>query len=108
LGKGGAAMHVIFYETVQANDLCVKVRVNKDDYAKLANYISNSFQRSSGKAIVIPGSGYWENDIFYEANGIYHPFMTCNTWTNQGLKAARLKACLWTPFDRGILYHYRD
>ncbi|MFM7854609.1 MAG: DUF2459 domain-containing protein [Flammeovirgaceae bacterium] len=49
---------------------------------------------------------YWDNDSFYEAKGTYNLFFTCNTWVNEGLKKAGLKACLWTPFDSGLLRKY--
>ena len=49
---------------------------------------------------------YGKNDAFYEANGSYSLFHTCNTWANNGLKACGQKACFWTPFDSGIFYHY--
>jgi 3-dehydroquinate synthetase len=49
---------------------------------------------------------YGEFDAFYEANGNYHLFHTCNTWANNGLKAAHQKAAIWTPFESGIFYHY--
>ena len=50
---------------------------------------------------------YGKNDAFYEATGRYSLFHTCNTWTNNALKIAGQKACVWTPFDTGIFYHYQ-
>ena len=47
-------------------------------------------------------------DAFYDAKGSYNLTRTCNTWTNNALKAAGLKACLWTPFDSGIFWQYRN
>ncbi|MCX6352889.1 MAG: DUF2459 domain-containing protein, partial [Bacteroidetes bacterium] len=35
-------------------------------------------------------------------------FYTCNTFTNQALKAGGLKACLWPPFDKGIFKKYEE
>ncbi|HXU27639.1 MAG TPA: DUF2459 domain-containing protein, partial [Bacteroidia bacterium] len=48
-----------------------------------------------------------DNDSFYEAVGVYGLFYTCNTWANNGLKYCGQKACLWTPFEKGIFYQYR-
>ena len=50
---------------------------------------------------------YGNDDAFYEANGTYNLFKTCNTWANNGLKACEKKAALWTPFESGIFYHYK-
>ena len=55
---------------------------------------------------MLQGYTYGNNDQFYEAVGSYSCFKTCNTWTNQALKESKLKACLWTPFDFGIISKY--
>jgi hypothetical protein len=39
--------------------------------------------------------------------GSYNLFHTCNTWTNDALKAGGQKACWWTPFDAGIFRQYQ-
>ena len=43
----------------------------------------------------------------YEAKGKYSLFYTCNTWANDGLKSAGLKACYWTVFKGGIFDQYQ-
>lgn len=101
-----SAMHVVFYGAIEESDRCKKVCITKQQYKKLADYIESGFQLKQGRPCLIPGVSYWDNDAFYEGNGKYSLFLTCNTWTNRGLKAAGMKACLWTPFDKGILYHY--
>ncbi|MDK7354048.1 DUF2459 domain-containing protein, partial [Rothia aeria] len=49
---------------------------------------------------------YGEDDAFYEANGKYSIFYTCNTWTNNVLKKAGLKASFWAAFDDGLMSQY--
>ena len=74
----------------------------------LIDFIENSFQRNENGALVqIQGLQYYAYDCFYEATPSFNLFFTCNTWTNKCLKKAGLKACLWTPYDKGILYQYR-
>lgn len=102
-----SAMHVIFYGKLRETESCRKISIDKESYLKLVDYISNSFSKDSvGKSQQIKGASYWNNDSFYEANGTYGLFFTCNTWANKGLKVANLKACVWTPFDKGIFYQY--
>lgn len=101
-----AAMHVTFYDKISENEKCIKVSVSKEAYQKLVTYIEEGFQTKAGKPLLIEGASYGNNDIFYEAQGTYNLFFTCNTWTNSGLKAAGLKACMWTPAGQGILYQY--
>jgi len=101
------AMHVTFYNRLKETESCKKIRINKESYMKLVNYIDQGFDPDSfGNPRQIRGASYWDNDSFYEAKGIFSLFFTCNTWTNKGLKTAGLKACLWTPFDKGIFYQY--
>lgn len=104
-----SAMHVTYHREMATGSLCRKIKLNAEQYQQLVAYIGNSFQRSpQGSFMYIPGHWYGEYDGFYEAKGTYSLFHTCNTWANNGLKAAHLKACLWTPLDKGILYQYRD
>jgi uncharacterized protein (TIGR02117 family) len=105
---GDAAIHVTFYYEISEDESCRKININRESYRKLVNYIEEGFdQDSAGNYILIKGASYGNNDLFYEAKGSYNLFYTCNTWTNSGLKAAHLKACLWTPFNKGIFYQYR-
>lgn len=104
-----SAMHVTFHREMATGALCRKIKLDQEQYRLLVRYIEHSFQRSAqGNFMYIPGHAYGDYDGFYEAKGTYNLFYTCNTWANNGLKAAHLKACLWTPLDKGILYQYRD
>ncbi len=105
---GTTAMHTEFHNRLKENDHCVAMRLHPDQYRKLVAFISGSFQKD-GTGFVIPISTnavYGKHDAFYEALGSYSMLKTCNTWTNEALKSAGLKACLWTPWDKGILYQY--
>jgi uncharacterized protein (TIGR02117 family) len=104
-----SAMHVTFYTDMEESESCRKICVNKTSYLKLVEYICKTFEKDRlGNPILIKAAAYGHNDLFYEANGSYGLFTTCNTWTNNGLKAADLKACWWTPFDKGMFHHYRN
>lgn len=109
-GLSTAAMHTTFYQHMKAGDDCVPVAISREQYRRLVTYISRSLKTGpSGKPIVIPTEArYGNNDAFYEAKGRYHLFHTCNTWANNALKVCGQKACWWTPFDKGILYQYRQ
>jgi uncharacterized protein (TIGR02117 family) len=106
---GHTAIHATFYKSLHEGDSCKKIMISKAQYARLINYISNSFRKdSAGHAIkIITNANYGKTDAFYEANGSYSLFHTCNTWANNGLKASGQRACLWTPFDTGIFLKYK-
>jgi uncharacterized protein (TIGR02117 family) len=103
-----SAMHVTFYTEMIEGERCKKVSISKAQYLKMLAFMESSFQTTASSAyILIPNASYGKNDLFFEAKGRYSLFYTCNTWTNNCLKAADMKACLWTLFDKGIFYHYQ-
>lgn len=105
---GTSAMHTTFYKQIQENENCVKIEISKEQYQKLITFIEASFQYdTNGNPIFIDSTTYGKNDSFYEAHRTYNMFYTCNTWANQALKKADLKAAFWTPADKGIFYHYQ-
>ena len=83
--------------------------ITQKDYQDLVTYITDSFQYDQGKKVLwIQNQSYGKYDAFYEAQGKYSLFYTCNTWANNALKAAHQKAALWTPYDKGIFLHYQE
>ncbi|MDA3938875.1 MAG: DUF2459 domain-containing protein [Spirochaetia bacterium] len=44
----------------------------------------------------------FQGSIFFEANGSYSLFNTCNNWTSKGLNQAGINTHLWTPFTWGV------
>jgi uncharacterized protein (TIGR02117 family) len=108
-GLSCAAIHTTFYKNIAEDTDCRKIMISNQQYARLIGYINKSFKRDAGGNIINikTRANYNDEDAFYEANGRYNLFYTCNTWANNALKACGQKACLWTPFDKGIFYHYR-
>ena len=100
------AMHVSFYNRLYESESCKKICISKDSYLKLVTYINNSFTLNQNSPVLIKGASYGNNDLFYDAIGTYSFLNTCNTWANTGLKSSNLKACFWTPFDKGIFEKY--
>ncbi len=108
---GSSALHATYYREILTGEDCKEIKITHDEYRKLADFISGTFKKDDkGNSIHIPSTddGYGDTDAFYEANGRYDLFNTCNTWANGALKACDQKACLWTALDKGIFYHYRD
>lgn len=106
LGLGGSALHVCYYNEMLESDNNRKIVISKATYLQLVKNIEESFVLVNKQTVPIRGVAYWENDCFYEAKGKYSLFRTCNTWTNALLKRSGLKACLWTPFKKGVLRNY--
>lgn len=105
-----SAIHATYYQEIIEGENCKRIVINKQQYQKLIDFISDSFEKNEdGRFIHIQTkANYGNNDAFYEATGSYSLFHTCNTWTNNALKSCEQKASLWTPFDTGIFCHYQD
>ena len=107
-GLSSSAMHVTFYKNLKESKSCRKIQISLENYKKLIAFINESFQTKSGKFLKIETNAvYGKHDVFYEANGSYSLFYTCNSWANQALKSANQKAALWTISDSGIFRHYK-
>ena len=102
--KSETAMHVTKYRRRQ--NRWIEIEVCEEQLEALKTHILKSFERDeAGSIIEIPDSGYYSNDDFYEAYGSYNCIQTCNAWVNQGLKKGNIKTSVWSPFDKGVLYH---
>ena len=98
-----AAIHLTRYSKSRGN--WVEIKVNQNQLDKINGYINKTFDLDSiNQKILLPNRGYADNDDFYEALGNFTCFKTCNTWVNSRLKESDIKACLWTPFDFGLLH----
>nr|WP_313091995.1 TIGR02117 family protein [Chryseobacterium flavum] len=104
-----SAMHCTYYTTMKEGDDCKMILISRSQYKDLVKFVENKFDRDlKGNFILIPTDAvYGDNDAFYDAKGTYSFLYTCNTWTNDALKAAGQKAALWTPSDFGIFQHYK-
>lgn len=104
---GSSAMHTTYLHTLPPGPDTVPLHLSWAEYARLVAYIRASFRYdAAGRVQPIRGHSYGRNDAFYEARRVYSLFYTCNTWTNNALKASGQQACLWTPTDQGIFYQY--
>jgi uncharacterized protein (TIGR02117 family) len=107
-GFNTTAIHATYYDKMVVSDSCKKIEISKEQYNRLINYITDSFQTNTdGHFINIEtDANYGKTDAFYEAKGRYSMLRTCNSWANQGLKISGQKGCLWTAFDTGIFLKY--
>ena len=103
-GLGGTAMHVTYYKNIKVSKRCKKILITETQYKNLVNQITQSFQVADSKPLYINTDAvYGTNDAFYEANGKYSVFKTCNVWTNNTLKSAGITAKHWTPFSEQVM-----
>ena len=100
--NSSALIHLNRYHSIQKD--WVEIKVDQNQLDKINLYIYRSFYFDSlDKKVLLINKGYANNDDFYEATGNFSCFKTCNSWVNSGLKESDIKACIWTPFDFGLL-----
>jgi len=104
-----SAMHCTYYNTMKEGEDCKMIMISRSQYENLVKFVEDKFDRDqNGNFMLIPTNAvYSDNDAFYDAKGTYSFLYTCNTWSNNALKAAGQKAALWTPSDFGIFQHYK-
>lgn len=107
-GLGKAALHVTYYKAVNEDELTRPIWISDAQYQSIINSIKEKIIWQNNQPINIKTDAqYGDDDAFYEANGKYSIFHTCNTWTNNVLKKAGLKASYWTAFDNGLMSQYQ-
>ena len=104
-----SAMHCSFYNEMNEADDCKKIMISERQYRDLVKFVDAKFEKDAkGNYIFIKTDAvYADNDAFYDANGTYSFAYTCNTWSNDALKAAGQKSAYWTASDYGIFLHYK-
>jgi len=108
-GLGETAMHVTyFYAAPKKTEKCKSVFISIKQYRVLISLIKSSFELKENKRIAIIHPGYSNYDCFYEANGSYSMFKTCNVWTGNILKNTGVKIGIWTPFQGSIIHNFEN
>ena len=101
-----SAVHVVHINSKHQEWL--EITLCQHQLQKLNKFIESTFRNDiSGKFMEIDASGYTQWDRFYRASGNFSCFQTCNNWVNSSLKAAQVKTSIWSPFDKGVLYHLK-
>lgn len=102
------ALHVSYLtEKPQLSGKVKSLIVTQETFHKIRKYIHSFVKLKSNQSQLIDCCRYPDaHDNFYEANGKYHLFRTCNVWTNNVLKEAGIKTAIWSPFDTGILSQF--
>lgn len=105
---GESLMHVTHMGPPRVSETLRPLYISREGYRRMTRAIATSFARGpDGAPIVIPGSGYGRNDIFYEALGTYSAVRTCNEWIGEHLADAGVRVGIWTPFPQSLMWRFR-
>lgn len=104
-GLGSTSMHVEAVAQPKTTDTVRHLRISDAALQSIVNDVDKSFKRDTKNQIekINTAANYNEHDVFYEANGRYSVFKTCNEWTRQTLSNAKIKTSAFSPLPDGVL-----
>ena len=87
-----AVVHVVGLRAEPAHSFpkaeVVSLPIDDENFGRLIDFVNASFQRAGATRATATGPGLYATSRFYPANGSFHLFNTCNTWTARALSAA--------------------
>ena len=82
------------------------VRISEAQYQSLCQFVLSSFELDDdGSMKIIPGKSYGATDAFFQAQGRYHLFNTCNCWVGRAMKASGIKVGWYTPLPKSVFVY---
>ncbi len=102
IGSDDTTLHI--YHLINPQPLSYRrmLRVTPEQFHIIVTQIRNTFRLDAGgKSHAYPA--YGPDNIFYDSNGHYSAFNTCNTWTGDVLRRAGVRMGIWTPMPGGIM-----
>ncbi|MBP6346456.1 MAG: TIGR02117 family protein [Neisseriaceae bacterium] len=106
-----AAFNVTYLPQPTAGESVRVLQLSMAQYRQLVQSVLADvplFKALDGQPKVIPDVHYGATDVFYEANGRYTPWFTCNEWIRQQLNQAQVNVPLWSPLALPIMWHLGD
>lgn len=99
-GLGGEGLiHIAHYVRPRPDSSLRPLTITREQYRRIVEQVEG-FAPEVGTPRY---TGYYRNDVFYDAPGRYTPTNTCNQWTSDILAEAGIRTGLWTPFAGGVM-----
>jgi uncharacterized protein (TIGR02117 family) len=96
-------MHVVLADKIWIGNDGVTIRVSEAQYLDMVTEICATFKTdSAGKFVQIPGARYDWSDAFFQANGTYHLFNTCNSWIGRIMRKGGVRVGWFTPLPKTV------
>ena len=102
-------LHVRYQREPLVLDNQRRVLISDEQYAKLVEVILDSLKQptdDSGLQRTKIDFSYLSTDAFYEANGSYHAFNTCNCWAADALQSAGVCVPRYSPFPWSVQMYF--
>jgi len=84
----------------------IELILKESQMKSLNQFISTSFFRNSKGEVTTTSDGYYKNSQFYQGEGDYYLFNTCNKWTAKALRSAGLDISTSLKLSSGSIFSY--
>ena len=71
-------------------DEVIVLKLSADGFQKLLGFLNAAFSREGAGRVIVQAPGLHSFSKFYRAEGQFHMFNNCNSWTARGLEAGGL------------------
>jgi len=108
-GLDSAVLHVAAEAKPRESADIMLIRVTPEQLQRLVTQIDASLSRDAHRLpLPIAGAHYDANDGFFEAQGHYSMFITCNEWVRSALSNAGVRTAWWAPLAAAVRYQARQ
>nr|WP_293249730.1 TIGR02117 family protein [Panacagrimonas sp.] len=108
----GAVLHIVALsdppETYFRGEPLRSTCVSDQELKSLETFVANSFSRDRDGAVAGPRAGIYGDSAFYDGEGRYHLFNTCNKWTAKALRSAGLEIRPMLKLTAGSVMGYLE
>jgi len=95
--------------TYFSNNEVVQLKLSKTGFISLVEFIDTSFALDEKKQIINLGSGRYGTSRFYRAEGTFHLFNNCNTWSAGAIRSSGFPISTFYVFTAGnIMYQLKQ
>lgn len=102
-----SALHVVALPTMPGDYFrhgqTIRLTVSATDYRAMTQTIAGDFSRDESGDVVPIETGLYGDSRFFAADGLFHAFNTCNTWTARRLQDAGLPVRSFMTFSAGAV-----
>ena len=104
-GIDGSVMHVSATSVPLESGGVQRIRISAQQLQQLITRIDASLTHDArGLPQPVSGAHYSSNDGFFEAQGHYSMFKTCNEWVRSLLADAGVRTARWSPLAAALRY----
>ena len=93
--------------TYFSNSEVIELKLSKIGFINLTQFINNSFVLNDKGEIIKSGKDFYGTSRFYHANGTFHIFNNCNTWSAEAIYSSGFPISRYTFSAGSVSYQLK-